>query len=200
MGLILCRHLNIIILSIHAERGTLKMKRIALILALILALPVAGLAEAAPAETSSADEFLNNLSKTWDSFVHMAEDAGQSVSDWAAESGLTEWAEGAANDIAAWANESGLTEWAQSTLSEITGLIDKSGISEWAQENAEKLQAFIDENSPAIEAWLKQADQEVSDALNMLINPEGHTQTEIRQAFETVTDSLSEAGGLADAK
>ena len=176
------------------------MKRIALILALILALPAVGLAETSPAKTTPADDFLNNLSKTWNSFVRMAEDAGQSVSDWAAESGVTEWAEGAANDFTAWARESGLTEWAQSTLSEITDLIEKSGISEWAQENANKLQAFIEENRPAIDTWLKQADEEVSDALDMLIHPEGHTQSEIRQAFETVTDSLAEAGGVKDSK
>ena len=63
-----------------------------------------------------------------------------------------------------------------------------------------KLQAFIEENRPAIDAWLKQADEEVSDALDMLIHPEGHTQSEIRQAFETVTDSLAEAGGVKDAR
>ena len=38
------------------------------------------------------------------------------------------------------------------------------------------------------------------DALDMLIHPEGHTQSEIRQAFETVTDSLAEAGGVKDSK
>lgn len=165
------------------------MKRIALILVIALALPAAALAE-----SSAAGEFLDNLSKTWDSFLHMAEDAGQSVSDWAAESGVTEWAEGAVNDISAWAEGVGLTQWAQDALTEINGWVEESGLGAWTQETAAELQAFIEENRPAIEAWLRQTSQEVARAWDTLVNPEGHTKAEVEQAYQTVTYALAEAG------
>lgn len=174
----------------QTERGTLKMKKLALILAIVLALPAAALGE-----SSAADEFLGNLSKTWDSFLRMAEDAGQSVSDWATEYGVTEWAEGAVNDLSAWAKSVGLTQWAQDTLSEINGWVDESGLGAWTQETAAEFQAFIEENSPAIEAWLQQAGQEVARAWDTLVNPEGHTRAELEQAYETVTYALSVTGG-----
>lgn len=164
------------------------MKKIALILAVALVLPAAALAE------SSADEFLGNLSKTWDSFVRMAEDAGQSVSDWAAESGVTEWAEGAVNDLSAWAEGVGLTLWAQETLAEINDWVEESGLGAWTQEAAAELQVFIEENRPAIEAWLQQASQEVALAWDTLVNPEGHTKAEVQQAYQTVTYALAVTG------
>lgn len=165
------------------------MKKIALIIAIVLALPAAALAE-----SSAADEFLGNLSKTWDSFVRMAEEAEQSVSDWAAESGVTEWAEGAVNDISAWAEGVGLTLWAQNALAEINSWVEESGLGAWTQETAAELQAFIEENRPAIEAWLQQAGQEVALAWDTLVNPEGHTRAEVEQAYQTVTYALAEAG------
>lgn len=48
------------------------MKRIVLILILTLSLSTASLAE-----TSSTDELLENLSKTWDSLVKVAEEKGK---------------------------------------------------------------------------------------------------------------------------
>lgn len=165
------------------------MKKTALILAIILALPAAALAE-----SSAADEFLGNLSNTWDSFVRMAEDAGQGVSDWAAENGVSEWAEGTLNDISAWAEGVGLTQWAQDALAEINGWVEESGFGAWTQETAAELQAFIEENRPAIEAWLQQASNEVALAWDTLVNPEGHTRAEVEQAYQTVSYALAVAG------
>ena len=164
------------------------MKRIALTLVLALALSGTALAEA-----SAADDFLANLSKTWDSFVRMTDEAGKGISEWAEKSGVKQWAEGAANDVNTWFNNSGLSEWAQGALSEINGWIDQSGIREWTQQTAVEFQAFVDKNGPAIEAWLQQAGQEVATAMNMLTDPEGHTQTELQQAYQTVSEALAEA-------
>ena len=165
------------------------MKRIALILILCFACSAAGLAE-----TSSADEFLSNLSKTWDSFLVMTQDAGESVSDWMSDVGITEWAEGAAQDISAWAKEAGLTDWAGQALEDITSWYQQTGITEWAQGAAEQVQAFVDENGPAIEAWLKGAGEDVRDAWNTLVHPEGRTEDEVQAAYETVVESLEAAG------
>ena len=168
------------------------MKRIVLIPALLLALSTAALAEA-----SAADDFFTNLSKTWDSFLLMTEEAGQSVSNWAEESGLRVWTEDAISDVSAWLEGSGLTEWAGHALSEINGWIEESGIRDWTDQTAEALKTFIDENRPAVEAWLQQVGQEVEDAWNTLAYPDGHTSAEIEQALQTVTDALGEAGEAA---
>ncbi len=164
------------------------MKRIALILALCILL-----SPACVAETSHAEDFVNNLSKTWDSFLGMAADAGQAASDWAEDSGITEWAQGAADDIAAWASDSGLTEWAQGALDDVTDWYDESGIAEWAEGAAAKLRAFVDENGPAVEAWLTQAGEDVKRAWDTLTDPDGHTAQEIKKAYETVIEALGDA-------
>ncbi len=165
------------------------MKRIALILALCLLL-----SPACVAETSHAEDFVNNLSKTWDSFLGMAADAGQAASEWVEDSGITEWAQGAADDIAAWADDAGLTEWAQGALEDVTAWYGESGIGEWAEGAAAQLRAFIDENGPAVEAWLTQAGEDVKSAWDTLTDPDGHTAQEIKKAYETVVEALGEAG------
>ncbi len=165
------------------------MKHIALILALCILL-----SPACVAETSHAEDCVNNLSKTWDSFLGMAEDAGQAASQWAEDSGITAWAQGAAEDIAAWASDSGLTQWAQDALEDITDWYDESGIAEWAEDAAAKLNAFVEENGPAVEAWLNEAGEEVKSAWDTLTDPNGHTAQEIKKAYETVVEALGEAG------
>ena len=165
------------------------MKRFTLFLALCLLL-----SPACVAETSHAEEFVNNLSATWDSFLGMASDAEQAVTDWADESGVTEWAQGAAEDITAWVNESGLSDWAQSAMDELSSWADDSGLKEWAEQTAADLRAFVDENGPAVEAWLTQAGEDVQNAWNTLVDPDGHTAEEIRKACEIVLEALKEAG------
>jgi len=166
------------------------MKRIVLILILILTL---SLSTASLAETSSTDELLENLSKTWDSLVKVAEEKGKDISDWAEKSGDREWAEGAIDDVNAWIAGSGLSDWAQHTLSELTAWADAYGISEWAEQTRDSLQTFIDENGPAIEAWLHQASQEVTDAWNTLVNASAYSDAEVEQAYQTVTEALADA-------
>ena len=162
------------------------MKKIALILALCVALSPACLAE------DAADRFVAGLSQAWDAFLDMAEEAGSDVSQWAQEPGVTEWVEGKAGDIAAWAQENGLTDWAQDTLSGLSEWFDASGIAEWATGTSQEIQAFIEENRPAIEAWLAEAGQEVRSAWDTLVNADQHTEQEIEAAYETVTESLGE--------
>ena len=87
------------------------MKRIVLILILTLSLATTALAE-----TSSTDELLENLSKTWNSLVKVAEESGKSISEWTEKSGVKEWAEGAISDVNAWIVGSGLAEWAHSLM------------------------------------------------------------------------------------
>lgn len=162
------------------------MKKLILVLCLILS-------STCLAESSAADDFMANLSKTWDSFLDMASETGDAVSNWANDSGITEWVEGAAGNLSVWAKSSGLADWAQGALKDINTWVNDSGITEWAQGAAADLQAFIDENGPAVEAWLTQAGEEVRKAWNTLIKPEGHTKEEIKAAYEAVFDSLTEA-------
>ena len=166
------------------------MKQIALVLILCLALSSAGLAEA-----SSADRFLSNLSDTWDSFLDMAEDAGDSVTQWADESGVTEWAENAASDLADWARENGLTDWAEGALKDLSAWFDEAGIADWATATSERLRAFAEENRPAVEAWLAQAGAEVREAWDTLMDADAHTDAEIQSACETVSESLGQMAG-----
>ena len=70
------------------------MKRIVLILILTLTLSTV-----ARAETSSTDELLENLSKTWNSLVKVAEESSKNISEWAEKSGVKEWVEGAIDDV-----------------------------------------------------------------------------------------------------
>lgn len=169
------------------------MKKLIFILILCIALSPACLGEEEP--KSSADEFLDNLSKTWDSFVNMANDAGQSVSDWADKNGVTEWAQGAVDDLTAWAQESGLTDWADATLKDITAWFDESGVAEWTAETSKNVQTFVEENKPAIEAWLNAAGEEVAHAWDTLVNADQHTRQEVEEAYQVVTESLEDATG-----
>lgn len=168
------------------------MKRIALILALCVALSPACLAE-----TSSTDRFLSSLSETWDAFLGMAEDAGNGVSRWVEESGVVEWAEGAVNDLSAWAAENGLNDWAENTLTALKTWFDESGLAEWTAQTSEEVQAFVEENRATIEAWLAEAGDQVRSAWDTLLDAGAHTPEEVREAYETVAESLETAEGPA---
>ena len=146
------------------------------------------------ARSSSSDRFLNNLTQTWDSFLEMTEDAGKAVSEWADESGVTEWAENTASDISAWAKENGLTDWAESTVKEFRTWFDESGISEWTAEASQNIRDFAEENRPAVEAWLREAGEEVRSAWNTLMDADHHTGEELQHAYESVMESLEAAG------
>lgn len=161
------------------------MKRIIPMIIICLALSSVCLAE-----TSHADDFLSGISQAWDGLLGMASDAGQAVSDWANESGVTEWMEGASRDISAWADDSGLTEWANAAAQEVSDWFRSSGITEWAEGASADLRAFIEENGPAVEAWLDQAGDDVKSAWDTLVNAEQHTEAEVRDAYETVVDAL----------
>ena len=164
------------------------MKRIVLILILTLSLATTALAE-----TSSTDELFDNLSKTWDSLVKVAEENSKTISDWAEKSGVKEWAEGAISDVNAWIAGSGLTEWANDTLVELNELAEAYNFGEWTEKASASIQSFIDANGPAIEAWLQSASQEVTDAWNTLVNSNAYSESEIKEAYQTVTDALTEA-------
>jgi len=164
------------------------MKRIILILILTLSLSTV-----ARAETSSTYELLENLSKTWNSLVKVAEENSKSISEWAEKSGVKEWAEGAIDDVNAWIAGGGLSEWADNALSELSAWANAYGFSEWAERASGSLQAFIDKNGPAIEAWLQQAGQEVTDAWNTLVNSSAYSEAEVKKAYQTVTDALTDA-------
>ncbi len=165
------------------------MKKLSLLLALCLTLSPACLAEASPAET-----FLNDLSKTWDSFLVMAEDAGEEVFEWVEDAGVADWARDTAGDIAAWAEDSGLIDWARGTLDDFSAWLDETDIPGRAAEASRELQAFIEKNRPAIEAWLADAGEEVARAWDTLVNAGEHTEAELKEALETVTESLEAAG------
>lgn len=162
------------------------MKRLSIILVVCIALSPVCLAES----TSPADDFLAGLSQAWGGLMGMASEAGQAVSDWADENGITEWIEGASQDVSAWLRDSGLTDWANSAVSDITAWANESGIVEWTESAAANLQAFVDENGPAVEAWLAQAGEEVRQAWNALIESDQHTKQELQKAYETVVGAL----------
>ncbi len=170
------------------------MKKTATILILCLLLSPACLAE------SSTDQFLSGLSDAWNGLVGMVGDAGDSVSQWAEDSGVAPWLRGAADDISKWASENGLTDWANGALNEVTNWFNESGIAEWTAGASRDIQAFIDENGPAVEAWLNEAGQEVRRAWDTLVSPGQHTQEEVREAYETVTESLGEMAGEQEDK
>lgn len=161
------------------------MKRIACILILCLLLSPACLAEQSP-----ADEFFGGLAQAWDGLRGMAAEAGEAVSDWANETGVADWAEGAAEDVSAWLNDTGITGWAEGAARDIADWFEQSGITEWTESAAQDIQAFIDENGPAVEAWLAQAGEDVQAAWNTLVHPDEHTEEEVKEAYETVVESL----------
>lgn len=168
------------------------MKKTLICLVLLLALASAAFAESAPA--SSADRFLSNLSDTWDSFLDMTKDAGDSVVQWADDSGVTDWARDRIGDVTDWANESGLVDWANGAMDDIAGWLRDSGVTDWAEGVANEVRAFIDENGPAVQAWLAEAGENVKDAWDTLVNAQSHTREEVQEAYETVRTSLAEAG------
>lgn len=146
------------------------------------------------AESSPTDDFLDNLSKTWDSFLVMTEDAGKGISAWAQDSGLNDLANQTIGDITEWAKDSGLMDWAEEKTKEITAAIDEIGISEWIRENSEAIQSYADEYRPVVEAWLSVAGEEVANAWNTLMNACQHSDAEIEQAYDVVADSLESYG------
>ena len=164
------------------------MKRMICVLVICLML-----SSACIAEQSSTDRFLSGLSDTWGAFLDMAQDAGNGVSRWAEESGVTGWIEGAVGDVTAWADDNGLTDWAKGALNDVQTWFDDTGITDWANGTSREIQAFIDENRPAVEAWLAQAGQDVRAAWDTLVEPDGHTEEEIEAAYEVVVDSLEDA-------
>jgi len=159
------------------------MKRIAVILAFILAFSPVCLAE-----TSHTDDFLSGLSQAWDGLRGMASDAGQAASEWANDSGVTEWVEGAASDVSAWFQDFDLSAWIGDAGKSISTWFNDAGA--WTEEAAAKLQAFVEENEPAVEAWLNQAGEDVRNAWETLTNPDAHTKEEVQEAYETVSDTL----------
>ena len=142
-------------------------RKIAVVIAFCLCLSVlaAGLAEG-----SHADDFLGGLSKAWDGLLGMASDAGKAVSDWANETGVTEWAENAARDVTNWANESGVTEWAEGA--------------------ADDIQTFARDNGPAIGAWFSQAGENIGKALDSLVNPNGNRAKEAPEAAKAAETAV----------
>ena len=164
------------------------MKRIALILVIALLSGPTGLAE-----SSHADDFFSGLNQAWNGLVGMASDAGRAVSDWADDSGVTDWFDNAGRTLSGWANDSGLTDWARGALRDISAWADDIGFTEWARQVSADAQALIDENRPAVEAWLAQAGEEVNRAWNTLVHAEDHTPGEVRDALETVNQALEGA-------
>ena len=172
----------------------MKMRIIALFLALALLLGAPACIAESAAEPSHLDDFLGNLGKTWDSFLNVAGDAGNAVASWAEDAGVTAWVEGAVNDVTAWADESGVSAWAQGALEDISAWADESGLSEWAQNISAEPQALFERNRPAVEAWLAQAGEDVKQAWNTLVNADQHTTEEVKDAYDAVIDSLEETG------
>ncbi len=189
----------------------MKRKIISLLIALAMALSVpACLAEGSG--SSNADDFLANLGKTWDSFVGMVGDAGQSAADWANENGVTDWVNGAASSVSDWVQNSGVTDWVNGAVSDVTAWAYDSGVVDWAQGALDSFaawagdaslnewvrnvsaqaQALIDENGPAVEAWLAQAGEDIAQAWNTLVNADDHPAEDVRQAYITVVDALEE--------
>ncbi|MBQ3270959.1 MAG: hypothetical protein IJH09_13690 [Clostridia bacterium] len=162
-------------------------RKIAVVIAFCLCLSVlaAGLAEG-----SHADDFLGGLSKAWDGLLGMASDAGKAVSDWANETGVTEWAENAAQDVTNWANESGVTEWAENAARDVTNWANESGVTEWAEGAADDIQTFARDNGPAIGAWFSQAGENIGKALDSLVNPNGNQAKEAPEAAKAAETAV----------
>lgn len=158
------------------------MKRILIALLLCVAIATPCLAEApSPTEvpSSAADEFLTNLTATWNSLVKLGEETVDNVANWV-NNDLANWVK---NDLPAWADN------AAKSIQSWIGDADK-----WTQEAAAKLQTFVEQNGPAVEAWLNQASADVQKAWETLNNPNAHTGEEVQQAYDTVMDTLQEVG------
>ena len=127
----------------------MKKKIISLLIALAMALSVpACLAEGSG--SSNADDFLANLGKTWDSFVGMVGDAGQSAADWANENGVTDWVNGAVNSVSDWAQNSGVTDWVNGAVSDVAVWAYDSGVVDWAQSALDSFAAWA---GASTDAW-----------------------------------------------
>lgn len=150
------------------------MKRILMLILLCMAIAAGALAE----EPSAADEFLANLSATWDSLVQMGGEAVDSAAQWVSE------------DLPGWVNDD-LPAWIDGAAQSIEGWLDGAG--QWTQEAADNITAFIQENGPAVEAWLNQAGEDVRKAWDTLVNPGDHTGAEVEAAYDTVADALNES-------
>lgn len=159
------------------------MKRIliCMLLAAIIAMPC--LAEE---NGSAADDFLKNLSATWDSLVRLGEETANNVGSWL-ENDLPRWI---SNDLPNWL-ENDLPNWSKSAAEAIRNWAKDAD--KWSQEAAANLQAFVDRNGPAVETWLNQAGEDVQKAWETLTNPQSHTEAEVAQAYDTVMDTLQEA-------
>lgn len=162
-------------------------KLISILIACMILVPVS------LAESSHTDDFLSGLSQAWGGLLGMAEDAGKSISSWADESGVTGALEDAGKSISAWADDSGVTAWANTALSDLQTWANDSGFNEWAENVSAETQKLIDENRPAVEAWLEQTGQEARNAWDTLMNAGDHTQEEVEEALDTVSDSLDDA-------
>ena len=127
---------------------------------------------------SAKDEFLGNLSKTWDSFLGMVDEAGSEASN-----AISGWLNGAGDSFDLWVDD--MSEKAAEWLRAHDIAEDVS---------AESIRSFIAENRDRLIAWYTSASGEVRQAIQMLLDPEGAPQQEIRQALKTITDSLQEAG------
>ena len=168
------------------------MKRIILVLALFVFLASSSLAE------SASDDFFNNLSKTWGSFLNLVEETGENVSEWADQSGLTQQAESIFNDITLWAKEAGISDFAEMAEQKLDLIFEESGIKAFTAEASKELQAFMDENGPLVNQWLAEAGDEISKSWDMLIHPEGHSEKELEKAYESVKDSLDKIEEAAE--
>ena len=161
------------------------MKHIPVILVLCLML-----SPGASAESTHADDFITGLSKARDGLIGMAGDAANSVTQWANDTGVSDWMQKTAGSVTDWAKESGLTDWAQGALKDVTVWADDSGFTKWAQDVSAQVKAMVEENGPAVDAWLKAAGEEVNRAWTTLSNADQHTAKEVRDALETVNSAL----------
>lgn len=150
------------------------------------------------AESSNADDFLENLSNTWNSFLGMTQDAANSVSEWADNNGVTQWFNDTGDSIANWANENGVTQWLEETRDNAVNWYNQSGIPEWAEEAARDVTAFIDENRPAAERMLQQAGEVIARAWNTVAHPESYTTEEVARAYKALSDSIEGVHGVYD--
>lgn len=166
--------------------GTTTMKPIPVMLSLCLML-----APVAVAESSPVDDFFAGLSQARDGLIGMAGDAAQSVTQWADESGVSKWLGSTVDSVSAWAKESGVTEWAQSALNDAAVWADSTGMTQWAQDIEAQMKTMMEENGPAVEAWLKEAGEEVNRAWKVLSNADQHTVKEVREALQTLAGALT---------
>lgn len=162
------------------------MKPIPVMLSLCLMLAPGALAESSP-----VDDFFAGLSQARDGLMGMATDAAQGVTQWADESGVSKWLGNTVDGLNAWAKDSGAAEWAQSALNDAAAWADSTGVTQWAQDIEAQMKTMMKENGPAVEAWLKEAGEEVNRAWNILSHADQHTVKEVREALQTLAGALN---------